>query len=349
MKKQKKTIVYLAALFVLIIITTNSAFAVSEATCMFLMIEPGSRPGGMGHSYVSLADDAYANWWNPGGLAFIKKSDIALMHSNWFGDVIDDMYYEYLGFAQYFENLGTFGFNITYMTYGEQQETWYASGEPIYGEMFTSYEMAIGGSYGVEVMEDFGLGINLKGIISGIAPKNIIANGTGYTFVLDLGILKKNFFIPRLNFGINLQNLGPDMTYANKGDPQPMPLNFRAGFSYKILDDEFNKMVISADINKMLVNWDPLWKRWFTSIYDDGYDEFESMIENIGVEYNYYNLISLRVGYVNDIAGEIQGVSFGGGINYEIAPGQKLSFDFALQPAGGLTTNNKTFSIGVEF
>ena len=109
-------------------------------------------------------------------------------------------------------------------------------------------------------------------------------------------------------------------------------------------------MVISADINKMLVNWDPLWKRWFTSLTDDtAKNEFESMIENIGIEYNYYNLISLRVGYVNDIAGEIQGVSFGGGINYEIAPGQKLSFDFALQPAGNLTTNNKTFSIGVEF
>ncbi|MBC8313561.1 MAG: PorV/PorQ family protein [Candidatus Cloacimonetes bacterium] len=356
MKKQKKTIVYLAALFVLIIITTNSAFAVSEATCMFLMIEPGSRPGGMGHSYVSLADDAYANWWNPGGLAFIKKSDIALMHSNWFGDVIDDMYYEYLGFAQYFENLGTFGFNITYMTYGELTATKPVVSPAGYEELmnFTSYEIAVGGSYGIEVMKDFGLGINVKGVISGLCPVipqlDINAKGEGLTVVFDVGLLKKNFIIPRLSFGLNLQNLGPDLRYRGSDIEQPMPLNFRAGFSYKILDDEFNKMVISADINKMLVNWDPLWKRWFTSLTDDtAKNEFESMIENIGVEYNYYNLISLRVGYVNDIAGEIQGVSFGGGINYEIAPGQKLSFDFALQPAGGLTTNNKTFSIGVEF
>jgi len=176
------------------------------------------------------------------------------------------------------------------------------------------------------------------------------AEGTGYTFVVDLGLLKKNFFIPKLDFGVNIQNFGPDMSYANSESKQPMPLNLKLGFSYRILDDKYNKLTVTSDINKMMVNNDPLWKRIFTSWGDDGFkNELDSMIENVGVEYKYYNLISLRVGYVNDVAGHIQGFSFGGGISYEFSKGKDLYFDFALQPAGELTNNNKTFSLGVTF
>jgi len=77
--------------------------AISEAGVIFLTIEPGSRPGGMGNAYVAQADDALANYWNPGALAFNKKTQIAGMHTNWFGDVdgINDMYFEYLAFNKY--------------------------------------------------------------------------------------------------------------------------------------------------------------------------------------------------------------------------------------------------------
>ncbi|MBC8526119.1 MAG: PorV/PorQ family protein [Candidatus Cloacimonetes bacterium] len=352
MKTQNKLIAGLFIFLSFIIISSKPVYAGSEATCIFLLIEPGSRPNGMGHSFVSIAEGGFTSYWNPGGLGFIKDSDLGLMHSNWFGDLkeIDDMYYEFLGYAQFWEGIGTLGFNITYMLYGDQ-EAYDKDGKFL--QNFTSYEIAVGASYGTQIKRDLGIGINFKGVISGLCPlipgSDMTAAGEGYTFVIDLGLLKKNLIIPRLSFGVNLQNLGPDMTYANSDSKQPMPLNLRAGLSYRILDSKYSKMIASVDINKMLVNNDPLWKRWFTSIYDDGYDEFETLIENFGVEYKYYNLISLRVGYVNDVAGHITGVSFGGGICYEFSKGKVLSFDFALQPAGELTTNNKTFSLGLSF
>ena len=352
MNRKNKSTLSLLIFISLIIISALPVSAGSEATCIFLLIEPGSRPGGMGHSFVSIAEGGIASWWNPGGLAFIKQSDIDLMHTNWFGDVIDDIYYEYLGYAQHLEGIGTFGLNITYLTYGEQA-AFDVEGNPL--EKFTSYEIAVGASYGTEIMKDMGVGINLKGVISGLCPLieglDMTGEGVGYTFVLDLGLLKRNLIIPKLSFGVNIQNFGPDMSYANSENKQPMPLNLKLGFSYKILDSKYNKLIASADINKMLVNPDdPLWKRWFTSLYDDDFkDEMKSMIENVGIEYKYYNLISLRIGYVNDIAGHITGVSFGGGINYEFSKGKELSFDFALQEAGELTDNNKTFSLGVKF
>ena len=117
MNRKSKLILSLGLFISLILISAMPAYSLSEATCIFLLIEPGSRPGGMGHSYVSIAESAFTNWWNPGGLAFIKNTNIDLMHTNWFGDVIDDIYYEYLGLIQHFEGIGTLGFNITFLTY----------------------------------------------------------------------------------------------------------------------------------------------------------------------------------------------------------------------------------------
>jgi len=350
MKKTHKLSISLLIVIICIFAYSDFAYAGSEATCIFLLIEPGSRAGAMGHSFVSIAEGGFASWWNPGGLAFQNNSELGLMHSNWFGDIIDDMYYEYLGYSQKFEGIGTIGLNITYMTYGEQQ-AYDAEGNPL--QKFTSYEIAVGGSYGIKLTNNLGLGINLKGIISGLAPlieELMDAEGTGYTFVVDVGLLKKNLFIPKLDFGFNIQNFGPDMSYENSESKQPMPLNLKLGLSYRIFDTKYNKLTVSGDINKMMVNSDPLWKRMFTSWSDDDFqNEIDAMVQNIGVEYKYYNLISLRVGYVNDVAGHIKGLSFGGGVSYEFSKGNELYFDFAIQPAGELTPNNKTFSLGLSF
>jgi len=41
---------------------------VSRNAVPFLLIAPGARAGGMGETFVSIADDATATHWNPAGL-----------------------------------------------------------------------------------------------------------------------------------------------------------------------------------------------------------------------------------------------------------------------------------------
>lgn len=344
-----KTIIVTILSLLLLTLSAIPLYAVSEATCIFLLIEPGSRAGGMGHSYVSIADDAFTSWWNPAGLSQIDNTALGLMHSKWFGDIFDDMYYEYLGYNQRFEGIGTIGFNITYMTYGEQTHTDIHGDEK---ETFTSNEIAIGFAYGTEIGDGWSLGTNAKIVISRLAPAfENQSQGHGYAWVMDIGALKQNFIIPDLSLGINLQNFGPEMSYQNSTEKQPMPTNLRFGLSYKILNSEYNELIVSADANKMLVDPDVSWfKGIFTSFTEgDATDRLESIIQNYGAEYTYYDLISLRVGYVNDIQGKIQGMSFGAGLQYEISNGHVLDFDFAVQPAGQLTESNKTFSLGFAF
>ena len=68
------------ALLVVALAAHESAFAVGEAGVPSLTIPPGARPNGMGEAFVAVSDDATAQWWNVGGLAFAKQRSLAFMH-----------------------------------------------------------------------------------------------------------------------------------------------------------------------------------------------------------------------------------------------------------------------------
>ena len=347
--------------FVVILFSPVLVFAVSQAACIFLLIEQGSRSGGMGQAYVAQVDDAYAGWWNPGAMAFNRKNQLALMHSNWFGDVagIDDMYIEYLAWNNYFESMqGNLGFHIIYLTYGEQdlmdeQGEWLGT--------FTSFEVATAATYAYQYSDNLGLGITFKIIYSDLAPdggpsSTQTTKGRGISFAFDLGLLKKNLLLRGLDLGLNLQNIGPDITYIDKDQADPLPMNFRLGLSYRLLESDLNKFTINGEMSKELATQsDPLHQRLLTGWSEGGADGpflkrvIDSTIFSVGAEYTYWNFLSMRGGYFYDKAGHIQGLAFGAGIQYTFTNKYKAKFDFAFQPAGELTDYNKTFSLGIDF
>ena len=49
----------------------------------FLQIEPDSRSAGMGMTGVAVADNAYAPFWNPAGLAGQEGTEVSLTHAPW--------------------------------------------------------------------------------------------------------------------------------------------------------------------------------------------------------------------------------------------------------------------------
>ena len=104
----------------LLFFSSPSIKAQSDAGAIFLLISPGARAGGMGEAQVAVANDAYASYWNPAGLAFQEGSELAVMHVNWLPSLADDMYYEFLGFRRQFPTLGTLGGHLIYLNLGEQ-------------------------------------------------------------------------------------------------------------------------------------------------------------------------------------------------------------------------------------
>ncbi|MCG8607179.1 PorV/PorQ family protein [bacterium] len=326
----KKLSAFVSAILLLLVLVPN-VFAVSEAAVLFLLITPNSRAGGMGEAFVALADDASAVFWNPAGLAFQEGKQFTSMYAKWLPQFnLDDLYYVFAAYRHSVEGLGTIGANLTFINLGQQQVTLADSPEPV--DSFNSNEFALTLSYATLLSESFGIGLNVRYIRSNLSSVGIGSDpntGQANAFSIDFGVLKRNIFMDRLNFGLNISNIGPKITFVDAAQADPLPTNLRVGFAYNAVDQEFNKLTFVADVNKLLVHKnedgtsDSVLKSMLTSW------ENNDIIYNVGGEYWYANLIALRAGYNYDRAGKVKYLTLGAGLRYAI-----YQFDFGYISAG---------------
>ena len=147
------------SLFV-IAVASSAVFAQGEAGAGSLIIPPGARSNGMGQCYGAIADDATAMWWNPAGMAFVEHHAIDLMHSQLVPDLASDVYFDYLAGIYRIKGIGTIGFALQYLTYGE----WIATNVDGTAKpgVASSWEIApmVGGA--VKLGDQVALGMNLK-------------------------------------------------------------------------------------------------------------------------------------------------------------------------------------------
>ena len=329
-----------AILFGLIIVYLSQsvpAFAQGDSAVPFLLIAPGAREGGMGEAGVAYCNDATAVYWNPAGLAFQyqdpekdSKGEVSLMHVKWLPQFnFSDLWYDFLAARYYVEDLGMFGASLTYLNLGENQAT--DENGNLLGT-FNSFEYAITASYATQLKDNLSVGLNLKFIQSNLTDKQIQVgsenrDGRSSSFAVDLGVLWKpgwDFFDNRFSVGANLSNFGPKMTYIDEAQADPLPTNLRVGFAYKLVDDEFNKITIVYDVNRLLVardaeGSDNVFKAVFYSAWAQN-DFLKRFTHSIGAEYWYGDLIALRAGYFYEDAkyGDRKFLTFGGGLKYYI-------------------------------
>jgi hypothetical protein len=314
----------------------------STASVIWMTITPGARPNGMGESFVALSDDATASYWNPAGLAFVQKEDveITLQHSQWLPQLADDLYFEFLGYAQHLEGWGGIGGNITFMSEGEQIET-SESGTEL--GTFYSYGVAATGAFGTEVAPGVAVGLGLKFVYDHLYYGD---GGKGSTFAADLGVLYRIPMealslesIGQVNVGACLSNLGPNVSYGGESENNPLPRTIRAGIAYVPLDSHLNRLRITADYTKLL-----------TYVEEDFFTELRENKWGAGAEYWYYDLLALRGGYIHDTEGEstIQGLTFGAGVHWG-----GFQFDMAFIPVEETLQSsgkyNRKFSLTVRF
>ncbi len=257
-------------LFVLTVLTIFSfvntrTYAQGEAAVPFLLLAPDSRAGGIGESGSGLADNSSAIFWNPAGIAFLTGSEIGLTHSNWLPQFNLDLFYDYLTYRQYFEELdGSLTASITYMNYGEFVRT-ASSGPEIIGT-FRSFDAALTIGYATKIHPDWGLGLNFRLIHSRLSDKpteNEQGSGVATTVSFDIAAMwrPETFNIPfvgdlgnKFSMGVNLSNLGPKIAYIDQAQADPIPTNFRLGFAVRLFEDDFNSLTYTLDFSKLLVD-----------------------------------------------------------------------------------------------
>lgn len=369
----RKKIVFAIFLVGLCINTSVQAQGVTTSSVPFLLIAPNSRASAMGESGVAMADDAWAIYWNPAGFAFQQGSEVAMNHANWlpaFG--LSDLWIAHLVYKQPVEQLdGVVAAGLTYLNLGEFNRT--GPNSPDIIGTFKAYEFAIALGYGTKISEQLGLGINTRIIHSSLAPFGAAEEqGTGVAtgFSFDIGLLYRPSVVRipftswdighRLNLGLNLSNIGPKLTYIDKAQADPLPMNLRLGFAYKILESEYNNLTFNLEFSRLLVRRDSLgsdefYKAFFTTWSDGNFSEqLRKFTTGTGIEYWYGSpkLIAIRIGYFYEDprVGGRKFMTFGAGIRYDI-----YGFDFGYidafedeDPLGGTLRFSLSIAWGGE-
>ena len=318
----------------------------SQAAVIFLLIEPGARVGGMGGSFVTISEDALATYYNPAGLAGQQGRQLTFMHTNWLPALVSDLYYEFFAYSQYVEGWGNIGMNLIYFNQGEQIRT---NEFGVEEGTFTSYDAAFSVAYGADVSRNMALGISMKGIYSHLSPLGAgkeKGKGIGKTFGVDLGVLYRPP-VQGLKLGAALRNMGPRISYIDARQADPLPLHFVVGSSYKILDTEYNDVLLVLDLYKPLVKSEGSFLEATGSAWtdEDMKDEIEQIDIHAGIEYTYSSFLSLRAGYSYDKDGDVRTPTFGFSLKYNW-----IQMDYAYLSAQNTPLqDNSRFSVTLSF
>ena len=131
----------------------------SRSAPLFLLINPGSRAVAMGESYVAVADDATASYFNPAALVGQEKRNMHFTHTAWLPKLADDLSYEFLAYSMPVEGWGNFGLNVALLNLGEQIRTDERGNQQ---GTFRSYDVAMSAAYGANIGDHTAAGIGLE-------------------------------------------------------------------------------------------------------------------------------------------------------------------------------------------
>lgn len=313
---------------------------VGTTAAPFLEIGVGARAIGMGGAFVATANDASAMYWNPAGIAGLKRIQAVFVHTDWLVDIT----YDYAGMIFPLGSFGTVGLNLTALNMGEMKVRTIDHPDGT-GEYFDASDMAIGLSYGIHITNRFAIGFNFKYIQQSIWKER--ARG----FALDIGTLYQTPWrglrigAALTNFGTDMKMTGNDLLVYHDIDPYqmgnndhifaelstdswPLPLNFQLGLAYDALQTDYHRVTLEMDAMHPI-------------------DNSESM--NLGLEYGFMRRYFLRAGYRNLFLrnGE-EGLTLGAGVDLTLFGGIHALLDYAYADFGRLQ-NTQRFSIVLRF
>jgi hypothetical protein len=174
-----------------------------------------------------------------------------------------------------------------------------------------------------------------KFIHADLAPANLTLDqldGTVSTVAIDAGVLWKT--TKKLRLGLAVQNLGPDISFIDQEQSDPLPVNLRAGLAYNLVSSEVNSLLLTFDLEQSLV--------W---LIDSATTTRRSEIYHVGTEYKYINLLAGRLGYVYDKDGDFKDATYGLGFIYK----DKVTLDYANVPQAQTLDRVHRWSVAVTF
>ncbi len=307
-----------------------------------LEIGVGARAIAMGGSFVAIADDPSALYWNPAGIVNINSISLQATKTNWFVDTdfnVIDLVVP-LGFMN-----SAIGIHLAMMDYGENPVRTVARPDGT-GETYSASDLVAGLYWSFGITQNISFGLGLKYF------KETIWHVEGSTVAIDLAILYQTP-VKGLRLGGTISNLGPefrlsgrdlvrvsdidgrkDIYYNNDNvaieygtENYALPMLFRFGVAYEfVLSDDY-AVQFGTNLNHPS-------------------DDKESV--DVGGEAKIFDMVFLRAGYqslFNDAS--ISGLTLGGGLDYTFSNVVRVTVDYAWSD-WGIMSNVNRFTLGVS-
>ena len=351
----KKTFfVLLSALFI-----SYSAFAQVEPNEQLnplitgvpsLTITPDSRGGGMGDVGAATTPDINSQHWNPAKYAFMESpAGFSFSYTPWLSKLVSDINLLYAAGYWKFDELQSASASLRFFSLGEikltgeRPEDDYGTAHPNELAFDLAYSRLLSEKWSAAVAfryirSDLNNGINNSA--DPMYPGNAIAAdvATYYRTPIEMSTGDAN-----LAFGLNISNIGSKISYDQNLTSIFIPTNLKFGGSFDYPFDDYNKISVSADINKLLVPTpikrmedenDTDYEARRTAYYETGpiagifksfgdapggtSEELKEIMWSVGAEYAYNNQFFVRGGYFNENAMKGNRKYFTAGVGFKL-------------------------------
>ena len=346
-----------------------------------MLIAPDAISAAMGDAGVASTPDAYSAHWNNAKFAFIENvAGVYTTYTPWLRKLkVGDMNLFYLGGYYRINDRSTAAASLTYFTLGDIDMT-NMEGDKI--NTLHPNEFAVDITYALKLSDNLSLGATGRFMRSDLTNSMSIEDGGGWTSTQAANPLAGDSAlsfqhptdkVQDVALGPVITNLGAKLSYSNDdNDKEFLPANLRLGGRYTNRIDEYNKISVLLDFNKLLVPTPPYTKDGVTypsrfandyteynnigviqgaiqSFYDapGGFaEELHEIQISAGAEYWYAETFAFRAGYFyeHETKGGRQYATVGFGIRYNYFSG-----DFAyLIPTTTVSTNSLANTIRIS-
>ncbi len=284
-----------------------------------LSIAPDARAGGMGDVGAATTPDVFSQHWNPSKYAFMEsKVGFAFSYTPWLRTLVDDINLGYVCGYWKLGDLQAFSASFRYFSMGNVT---LRENDSDPGTIANPNEFSFDLAYSRLLGEHFSMAVAFRYIRGDLNvpatsaeseeafPANAFAADVAAYYQTPITLSTGD---AKLAFGLNLSNIGTKVSYDEGLTNNFLPTNLRLGGSFDIPFDDYNRLSVNADINKMLVitkkgrfkeeynDMSPI-TGIFKSFADSPFkEEMKEINWSVGLEYSYNQQFFVRAGYYNE-------------------------------------------------
>lgn len=354
----------------------------------FLLVAADARSAGMADQGVATSADAFSQQYNPAKYAFsLDQQGFSVSYTPYLTDLVNDIS---LGQVTYFNRINersAFAGSLRYFGLGEIELRQNFDDIP---QIVKPNEMAIDGSYSLKLNERFSMAVAGRYIRSNLKiPDSNSDTKAASTFAVDVAGFYQSEEIAYTDFngrwraGFNFQNMGPKINYdigtSDDNSANFLPANMKIGAGFDFVFDEYNKVAVGVEFNKLLVptpqdpdidgdgnvtneeraqtNSDYNKISWVSGIFQSFGDapggfseELKEFTYSVGAEYLYQDSFAFRLGYFNESEqkGARKFFSLGAGFKYNVVK-IDVSYLFSASKVKNPLENTLRFSLTFNF